>query len=61
MDSLSEALEEHHIDSTDVKKVGKRVRKLILEADFPEDLAKAIVEAYKKLGGSAFSFTFHDI
>jgi phosphoenolpyruvate synthase/pyruvate phosphate dikinase len=54
MDSLSEALEDTHIESSDLKKVRKIVRKLILEADFPEDLAKAIVEAYKKLGGTPF-------
>jgi Pyruvate phosphate dikinase, AMP/ATP-binding domain len=51
MDGLSEALENDHTDSRDLRKVGKKVRKLILEAEFPEDLSKAIVEAYRKLGG----------
>lgn len=52
MDSLSQALEDAHTDSSDLKKVGKKVRKIILESEFPEDLSKAIVEAYKKLGGN---------
>jgi len=32
-----------------LKKTGKAARRLILEADFPEDLKKEIIESYKKL------------
>lgn len=52
LDCLSEALEDDHIESSDLRRVGKKVRKLILESEFPEDLAEAIIEAYKKLGGN---------
>ncbi len=51
MDPLSDALEGAHVEQADLQKVGRKVRKIILDAEFPDDLKQAIIEAYKKLGG----------
>ena len=42
-----DGLDTHNIK--DLKKRGKKVRDIILKADFPEDLEKAIIDAYKKM------------
>ncbi len=42
-----DGLDTHNIQ--DLKKRGKKVRDIILKADFPKDLEKAIIDAYKKM------------
>jgi pyruvate,water dikinase len=49
-DDIRSLIDDFHSEDTSLEKAGEGIRSLIAEAEMPEDIAEAILDAYRELG-----------